>query len=856
MTRYNKIFFQGGPVGDTTGWGDLVTAATNAGIPVFAASSDSMTMLYDLQVSRQQTGVPHQGNFIPTLGADGNRFDFDQNWYPSREAALQAYDDNATWRWTNAEPKIPPELDKTIIAISLENEQNHVIGWDGATPIPGLSGWADSYGWQAYYSGLEALRRGYRYFAFSFAGGNPDEGFWEADGILKYLRLCEQHPAELGVALHEYSFTLDLQDGWGYKIGRFLKLHETCDAHGIRRPDIMIKEFGWAERDIPDLGEAMRQLPDASTLYAQYDNIIGAAIWTAAAGWGNASRDVPKLIPLVNDYTLSWRYEGEVDPDPTPPDGELGDAITPYNRTYWRVNQEASLQQWLASVKAAYPTRGTVGLSNDDAGIGVGLSHKKIIEVGGEFDQGVIEQWYEENYGVTDVVHIDYPENPDTFDFYVYPVDAQPHVNQHWGANPDDYEEWDLPGHDGVDLYANRGTRIFAVASGQVYRVEENPNASNYGIHVRIRHQDGYKTIYAHLEIALVGEGEIIQAGTIIGLADSTGNSTGHHLHLSLKREGYTYEDQFGIWPYNLHNPEPYLAKFFDRPPQVSRPAAGLHFRADVTMPLTGEYQEGATMKQVRPPLVKLMQAHPEGAFHAAIDNIGADAVYIVRIFQSWGGRNLSPQQFVNDNLHELKQRVNLLMTRGVSVDNIWVEVHNEPNLKQEGWTYSWNNGQEFAQWSKEVVQLLKPELPRVKYLYPGLSPGWDVPDVRYDDKLFFAEGLSIINSIFDGVGVHAYWSDPFPVSQAYGHVEWIRINTNLPLLLTEVSRNDRPATKTPQQIGREYADFTDALESIADIIGVAFFCGSSSGEFESETFVTEQNEVKGIGQAFVDRLK
>ena len=65
----------------------------------------------------------------------------------------------------------------------------------------------------------------------------------------------------------------------------------------------------------------------------------------------------------------------------------------------------------------------------------------------------------------------------------------------------------------------------------------------------------GMKPIYAHLEKTLVRVGNRVQAGTLIGLADSTGFSSGSHLHLVLKRHGETYEN----WPYNITDPTPFL---------------------------------------------------------------------------------------------------------------------------------------------------------------------------------------------------------------------------------------------------------------------------------------------------------
>jgi hypothetical protein len=140
------------------------------------------------------------------------------------------------------------------------------------------------------------------------------------------------------------------------------------------------------------------------------------------------------------------------------------------------------------------------------------------------------------------------------FKFEVWPTEFR-HINQYFGANPQNYAQFGLPGHEGVDVYAPGGSKVFAVAAGRVGFVRTAPTGHNYGIHVRVDHQDNYQTIYAHLQQALVQVGQVVQAGTVLGLADNTGNSFGDHLHLTLKKIGSNYQN----WPHNIHDPLPFL---------------------------------------------------------------------------------------------------------------------------------------------------------------------------------------------------------------------------------------------------------------------------------------------------------
>ncbi|MBI3160414.1 MAG: M23 family metallopeptidase [Chloroflexi bacterium] len=113
-------------------------------------------------------------------------------------------------------------------------------------------------------------------------------------------------------------------------------------------------------------------------------------------------------------------------------------------------------------------------------------------------------------------------------------------ITQAFGANPEIYSKWGLPGHEGVDIRAPMNTNIYGGYEGTVFAVENNPDVHPYGKHVRILHKDGYRTVYAHLAQTLVQVGEKVKAKQMIGKADSTGNSTGSHLHLTLKKDGAT----------------------------------------------------------------------------------------------------------------------------------------------------------------------------------------------------------------------------------------------------------------------------------------------------------------------------
>ena len=87
--------------------------------------------------------------------------------------------------------------------------------------------------------------------------------------------------------------------------------------------------------------------------------------------------------------------------------------------------------------------------------------------------------------------------------------------------------------HKGVDFAAPRGTPIYAGGNGVVEYVGRN---GGYGNYIRIRHNNEYKTAYAHLSGFKKGitKGVRVNQGDVIGYVGNTGNSTGPHLHYEI----------------------------------------------------------------------------------------------------------------------------------------------------------------------------------------------------------------------------------------------------------------------------------------------------------------------------------
>jgi murein DD-endopeptidase MepM/ murein hydrolase activator NlpD len=89
--------------------------------------------------------------------------------------------------------------------------------------------------------------------------------------------------------------------------------------------------------------------------------------------------------------------------------------------------------------------------------------------------------------------------------------------------------------HEGVDFSLSRGSSIYSSAFGKVVNVERS---STYGLFIDVEHNGRLVTRYAHLSRALVTPGQPVSRGQVIGLAGSSGRSTGPHLHFEVLVDG------------------------------------------------------------------------------------------------------------------------------------------------------------------------------------------------------------------------------------------------------------------------------------------------------------------------------
>lgn len=91
--------------------------------------------------------------------------------------------------------------------------------------------------------------------------------------------------------------------------------------------------------------------------------------------------------------------------------------------------------------------------------------------------------------------------------------------------------------HTGVDYAGNtlEGAPVVAAESGIVTDV--GYDTLGYGHYVKILHPNGYATLYAHNSSVSVAKGDCVAIGQEIAIAGTTGNSTGVHIHLEVRKD-------------------------------------------------------------------------------------------------------------------------------------------------------------------------------------------------------------------------------------------------------------------------------------------------------------------------------
>ena len=119
---------------------------------------------------------------------------------------------------------------------------------------------------------------------------------------------------------------------------------------------------------------------------------------------------------------------------------------------------------------------------------------------------------------------------------YSFPVSGDILVmSDGYGISPTSYRNH---AHNGIDLKARYQDVMATENQGRVVKVGSDKTSGNFAV-VEYDRADGakWRVSYCHLDSVAVRQGDTVNAGQKLGVSGNTGNSTGPHLHLTVRHQ-------------------------------------------------------------------------------------------------------------------------------------------------------------------------------------------------------------------------------------------------------------------------------------------------------------------------------
>lgn len=212
--------------------------------------------------------------------------------------------------------------------------------------------------------------------------------------------------------------------------------------------------------------------------------------------------------------------------------------------------------------------------------------------------------------------------------------------------------------HGGIDI-VNKGYtlgNIVAHTEGQVVEVRNNCNSfepnGSYGNYVKIKHDNGYYTLYAHMayNTVKVSKGQRVSKGQLLGYMGATGTAYGGHLHFEVRNKN------------NIRiNPTEYLEKdLFTK--QVNKSVEELAKEV-----IAGKYGNGEARKKVLGDRYAEVQARVNEIL-APVPKPSVDILDLVRkTIRGDFGNGEDRKQALGSNYDEVQRQVNLNFQNGTT---------------------------------------------------------------------------------------------------------------------------------------------------------------------------------------------
>ncbi len=169
-------------------------------------------------------------------------------------------------------------------------------------------------------------------------------------------------------------------------------------------------------------------------------------------------------------------------------------------------------------------------------------------------------------------------------------------------------------GNKGLDIADDHGTQLLAAFRAKVVR--EGYDADGYGYYIRLKSIDDpvYEVLYAHMaQPSPLSVGDTVEAGRVIGLMDSTGRSTGSHVHFELIQNGARIDPAPFLCaagqpiPNDPHTipqlptiPPELLSAVYHKVRILASPFVNVRKGAGTSYPLAGSISRGDTVEVMR----------------------------------------------------------------------------------------------------------------------------------------------------------------------------------------------------------------------------------------------------------------
>eukprot|EP00039_Didymoeca_costata_P000697 m.46856 g.46856 ORF g.46856 m.46856 type:complete len:313 (+) comp10419_c0_seq1:74-1012(+) len=288
----NIVGFHLGPGGTQNGVADYLQRLDSQKIPFSIKNVDGIAFLDTAAQLRNASGVDHD---IIWRSTNTDVPDYTQD----PQSAAQSH-------WQKVKSNMPTQLPalKEHIAIEVINEPDQT-----------------KCAWLANFSlaiSKLAVAEGYRIYNFGWSTGTPFVGAsnpncWNQTETKAFLQYAATQGGKVGVALHEYSNSMNITNEWPWLLGRNHFLFDTLTSMGINLMDIpvSITEWGWTachtklppSDGISDIDTVMRGMGQYS--YTKFPNIRSAMMWYLGPWSCPVSSDADQLVEPVTNYTIS-----------------------------------------------------------------------------------------------------------------------------------------------------------------------------------------------------------------------------------------------------------------------------------------------------------------------------------------------------------------------------------------------------------------------------------------------------------------------------------------------------------------------------------------------------------------------